>query len=399
MPWNDQSSGGPDRGGPDRGGPKRGEGPWGSGQRPWGQPPREPPSAQGPDLEDMLRRFRERMRGSFGGGGKDRGGARGPRGISWPLIVGLVVLGWIASGAYIVDEGERAVITRVGKFHRIAGPGFQLHFPTPFESRQVINVTGQRTIEIGCRTANNACVDEPENSLMITGDRNIVEVHFRIYYNVSDPRAFVFNVRDPQEAVRAVAESAMREVIGRRQLQNIITRERAAVEEDVERLAQEVLDGYDSGVLVLQVQLLSAAAPPAVIDAFDDVVRAGQDAEAEQNRASRYANEEVPKARGEAAQIIQQADAYRQRVVREAAGEAARFDQVYAEYRRAPRVTRDRLYIETMERVLARAKTVILDNGAGGVTYLPLESVFAPRAAAPSAPAAAPQQQPQGTSR
>lgn len=364
MPWNDQS------GGPQGGG---GQGPWGGGpRRPWGQqqPPRRPPTPQGPDLEEAWRQFREQ----FGFGGRKNGGGPGAggRAFSWPLIAGVLVVGWIATGIYTVDEGEQAVITRLGDFNRTTGPGIHFHIPAPIEARQVINVTGQRTDEIGFVTRNeNTVVDNPDESLMITGDRNIVEVHFRTYYNIKDVAAFAFNVRNPVTtpngepgAVRQVAESAMREVIGRRQLEPIITTDRAAVELEVEQLMQQVLDEYESGVQVLQVELLRAAAPSAVIEAFNDVVNAGQDAETAINNANR-----------ESSRITNEAQGYRERVVREATGEGERFIAVHAEYRAAPQVTRDRLYLETMERVYQRGNLVILDQRSGAVPYLPLDGM------------------------
>lgn len=368
MPWNDQSGGG-----------DRNQGPWGAGpRRPWGQPPRQPQN-QAPDLDELLRRMRER----FGGGGSsgDRGG-RGPGPIGWPLIAGVLAVGWLLLGVYVVDEGENAVITTFGSYTQTTGPGLHWHAPPPIQARRVENVTGQRTDEIGCVTRGETCVDVPEESLMITGDRNIVEVHFRIYYNIADIVDFVFNIRDPINqpngepgAVRQIAESAMREVIGGRQLEPIITTDRAAVEQAVEDLMQQTLDDYGSGVRVVQVQLLSAAAPPAVIEAFNDVVNAGQDAEAARNNAER-----------ESARITNEAQGYRERVVREASGEAQRFNAVYDEYRASPRVTRDRLYLETMERVLRDANVMILDQAGGAVPYLPLDNL-APRNAQPRAQA------------
>ena len=357
MPWNDQSGGG--------------QGPWGSGpRRPWGQQQQRPPRPpEGPDLDDWLRQLRERFR--FGGGG-DAGGAGSGRGpISMPLIAALLIGGWMLTGVYTVDEGEQAVITTLGKYSRTSGPGIHMHAPAPFEARRVINVTGQRTDEIGFVSRNNQVTDNPDESLMITGDRNIVEIHFRIYYNIKNAVDFAFNVRNPVTtpngepgAVRQVAESAMREVIGRRQLEPIITTDRAAVELAVEQVMQQTLDEYESGVQVLQVELLRAAAPSAVSEAFRDVQNAGSDAETAVNNAER-----------ESAQMINQAQAYREQVVREATGEGQRFTAVYEQYRLAPQVTRDRLYLETMERVYQRGELIVLDQRAGAVPYLPLESL------------------------
>jgi len=377
MPWNDQS------GGPSGGG----QGPWGGGpRRPWGQPPRQQ-QQQGPDLDDIWRQIRERFRGGGRGdsGGAGSGDAR--RGFSWPLVVGVLVVGWLLTGIYFVDEGERAVVTRFGEYDRTTGPGAHWHIPAPMEARQVVNVTGQRTDEIGFTVTNNRPVNNPEESLMITGDRNIVEVHFRIVYNIKDVSDFVFNVRNPVRgpngepgAVPQVAESAMREVIGRRNLEPIITTDRAAVEQDVEQLMQQVLDEYETGVQVLQVELLRAAAPEAVIEAFNDVVNAGQDAETAVNLAER-----------ETAQILNQAQAYREQAVREATGEGQRFIAVHEQYRQAPQVTRDRLYIETMERVYQRGDLIILDQRSGAVPYLPLDSLR--RRTAPAQPQPQPQAQ------
>lgn len=362
MPWNDQSGG-------NQGG--SGQGPWGGGpKRPWGQTPRPPQQPQGgPDLEDMLRQWRERFGMGGGSGGGTRSGGRRP--ISWPLIVGVVAAGWLLTGVYAVDEGERAVVSRLGVYNRTVGPGVHVRMPNPIEASQVINVTGQRVEGIGFTARGEAIADNPEESLMITGDRNIVEIHFRIYYNIKDPFDFVYNVRDPISrddqpgAVRQIAESAMREVIGSRNLEPIITTDRGAVELAVEQLMQQVLDEYETGVQVLQVELLRAAAPSAVIEAFNDVVNARQEAETAINNANR-----------ETAAIINQAQGYREQTVREATGEAQRFNAVYAEYRAAPQVTRDRLYLETMERVYQRGNLIILDQRGGAVPYLPLDGMI-----------------------
>ena len=317
----------------------------------------------------MLRQWRERFGMGGRGGGNGAGGA-GRRPISAPLIAAALFIGWLLTGVYTVDEGEQAVITRLGDYNRTTGPGIHLHMPTPIESRQVVNVTGQRVDEIGFITRNQNVVDNPDESLMITGDRNIVEIHFRIYYNIKDAEDFVFNVRNPvgagdePGAVRQVAESAMREVIGRRELEPIITTDRGAVEEGVETLMQTVLDEYEAGVQVLQVELLRAAAPSAVIEAFNDVINARQEAETAVNNANR-----------DTARILNDAQAYREQVIREATGEAQRFVSVHTEYRRAPQVTRDRLYTETMERVYQRGNLIILDQQGGAVPYLPLDGM------------------------
>ncbi len=321
----------------------------------------------------MLRSWRERFGGGGNGGGGTRGERRNP--ISAPLIAGVLFFGWLMTGVYTVDEGQQVVITRLGDYNRITGPGIHVHMPVPFESRQAVNVTEQRSVGIGFtgeqRGAQSVTVDNPDESLMITSDRNIVEVHFRVVYNINDPVDYVFNLRDPDTALRQVAESAMREVIGQRQLEPIITTDRAAVELGVEQLLQSTLDEYEAGIQVLQVELLRAWAPAAVLQAFDDVVTAGQDAQTLINNAER-----------ETATMLAEAQGYRERVVREAQGEAERFNAVYAEYRSAPQVTRDRLYIETMERVYLQGNLVILDQRGGSVPYLPLDTMIRRPAAA-----------------
>lgn len=367
MPWNDQSGG-------NQGG---GQGPWGGGpRRPWGnQPPRPPQGQPGPDLDDLLRQFRERF--GMGGGGRGPGAGEGRRNpFSLPVIAGILFFGWLMTGVYVVGESERAVVSRLGVYNRTVPPGVHVRMPNPIEASQVINVTGQRVEGIGFTARGETVADNPEESLMITGDRNIVEIHFRIYYNIKDVSDFVYNVRDPISrddqpgAVRQIAESAMREVIGGRELEPIITTDRGAVEESVEQLMQQVLDEYETGVQVLQVELLRAAAPSAVIEAFNDVVNARQDAETAINVANR-----------ETATILNEAQAYRERVVREATGEAQRFNAVYSEYRAAPQVTRDRLYLETMERVYQRGNLIILDQRGGAVPYLPLDEMIRRNAA------------------
>jgi membrane protease subunit HflK len=316
----------------------------------------------------MMRQWRERF---FGGGGGGGGASGGRRPLQWPAILGILFVGWLLTGVYFVTEGEQAVITRLGRFDRIAGPGAHWHLPAPIEARQKFNVTGQRSDDIGCVRETNRC-ENPEEGLMLTSDRNIVDIHFKVYYNISDVVDFAFNVRAPidegaqnQSALRQVVESAMREVIGRRQLETIITRDRAAVEQEVQELAQQVLDSYSAGVRVLRIELLTATVPPDVFAAFNDVISANQDAETAVNNANR-----------DAARITNEAEAYRGRVVREATGEAERFVAVYSEYRAAPQVTRDRLYIETMERVYRTGNLVILDSRGGAVPYLPLDGMI-----------------------
>ncbi|MBI1187516.1 MAG: hypothetical protein GC206_09335, partial [Alphaproteobacteria bacterium] len=278
MPWNDQTGGPQD----DKG--KPGGGPWGSGPRqPWGEPPRRPRGPPpGGDLEDFFRRMRERMgsgRGGRGGGPADGEGG-GRRLNLFGAGAALLAAVWAASGVYVVDAGEQAVIRQFGTLHQTRGSGLHYHLPAPIETRTIVNVQAQRRMEIPQNQEEGA-----SDRLMITGDRNIVDISFVVLWSVSDAEDFVVNVDDPEAAVRAVAESAMREVVGQRALQDVITTDRAAVEGAVETLLQNILNSYEAGVLVQSVQLQSSVAPQQVIAAFDDVVRAGQDRQTAINQA------------------------------------------------------------------------------------------------------------------
>ncbi len=366
MPWNDQSNSGPPKGGP-----------WGNGprQQPWGQGQRPGASDQGPDIEELLRRFGSRWRGPFGGGRRGGlGGDGGGRSVNGLAVAGaLLAAGWAASGVYVVDEGEQAVVTRFGAY--TGSPkmaGLHWHLPFPMEQVRVEKVTVQRQTPVGYDEDR----DVLSESLMITGDESIADIDFTVVWQLQDLEKYVFNLRSPEEAVKAVAESAMREVVGQRRLDAIITTDRSAVEQSTRDLMQRTLDAYQSGVLVSQIQLRKAAPPATVDEAFKDVVRANQDAETKINEATRYRNEVVPQARGEAASSILEAEGYRERVVREASGETQRFISVLDEYRKSPRVTRERLYLETMERVYGGADKIIVDTrGTGAQPYLPLDQL------------------------
>ncbi|MGE3867286.1 MAG: protease modulator HflK, partial [Hyphomonadaceae bacterium] len=266
MPWNDQSNNGQ---GPSPGGP------WGSGPRtPWGQPQR-PQRGQGPDLEDILRDFRERIRGAFGRGGRrpDIGGERrGPNTLA--LIAALVATAWLASGVYVVGAGSQAVVTRFGVYDRVTGPGLHAHMPLPFEQVQIENVTQPRETKIGVDQGGG---DVPEESQMLTGDKSIIEINFTVLWTIANIRDYAFNVRDPRETVKAVAESAVREVVGRRDFDDVITRSRSEVEQSTLDLMQRMLEYYQAGIRVTTVQVDQARAPAEVAEAFRDVIKAGQD--------------------------------------------------------------------------------------------------------------------------
>lgn len=325
------------------------------------------------------------MRGGRGrGGGSDGGRPFGPAGFA--VLGALLVAGWFASGVYVVDTGEQGVVTRFGAFDRMTGPGLHVHLPPPLETVVVEQVTRQRRVQIGFDEGQ----DKLSESLMLTRDESIVDIDFTVVWSLKDAKDFVFNTRNPEDMVFAVSESAMREVVGQRTLEAIITRDRGAVEDATRALMQRTLDGYKSGILINQVQLQSATAPQVVIESFDDVVRASQDADTKINEATKYLNEVVPQARGEAARMIQEAEAYKERVVREANGEAERFRLIQDQYKNAPRVTRERLYLETMERIYGGADKIIVDSRTGVTPYLPLDQLRRQQQTGQAAPAAPP---------
>lgn len=358
--------------------PKMSGGPWGGGSggndngnggSPWNRPGGSGGEKKGgPDLEEQMKRMQERFRGRRGGGGR---GGRGGSGLGKGgfALVGLVAFfAWLATGVVLVDAGEQATVFRFGKWQTNFGPGFHLHLPTPIERHELLPVEQQKEINIGIRSS---------ESLMLTGDENIADVQFSVFWKIdtAHPEDYILNLDDPDEAVKAVSESVMREVVGKSNLQDIITTERVGVQQQVQELTQALLNDYDAGVEILDIQIAKADAPAQVIDAFLDVVNAAQDATTSINQATTFANQTVPVARGDAQRIIQEAEGYRDQVIADAQGQASRFEQIYEEYRQAPQVTRERMFLETMETVLGRSDKIILGNDAGAVPYLPLDRV------------------------
>jgi membrane protease subunit HflK len=384
MPWSNQG------GGPWGSGPK---GPWGSGPQPSGG------GSTPPDLEDLLRRSQDKLKTVLPGGNL------GGRGLFLLVLVGIAI--WAFSGFYRVQPGELGVVLRFGKYVRDTSPGLNYHWPYPIEQVLTPNIERINRIDVGMRLVEAArrgstMRDVPEESLMLTGDENIVDVDFAVQWKIKPNGAgnFLFNIQYPEGTVKAVAESAMREVIGRSNIQPVLTGARQNIETAVHELMQKTLDEYKSGVLVTQVQMQKVDPPTAVIDSFRDVQAARADLERAQNEAQTYANRIVPEARGRAAQIMQNAEAYREQTVAEATGQTARFTQVLDEYTRAPKVTRQRMYLETMERLLAGTDKIILDPGVGGggsnvVPYLPLGELQRPRQQAPQTSQTPQVQQPQ----
>jgi len=353
----------------------QGGGPWGSGSK--GPLP--------PDLEELLRRSQDKLRSVLLGG----------KGLILVALAVLVI--WAVSGFFKVEPDERGVVLRFGAYAWDANPGLHYHLPYPIETVIIPKVTRVNRMDIGMRFADDSrrgttMREVPEESLMLTGDENIVDVDFTVFWLVKPDGVsqYVFNISDPEGTVKAVAESAMREVVGRSQIEPILTGARQTIEGAVHELMQKVLDQYGAGVQISQVQLQKVDPPAQVIDAFRDVQAARADAERAQNEAQTYANRVVPEARGRAAQITQAAEAYREQTVAEATGQAARFLKVYEQYKKAPDVTRQRLYLETMERLFGGTDKIIIDPGASGgrgvVPYLPLSELNRRPTGSPAAP-------------
>jgi membrane protease subunit HflK len=372
MPWSNQ-----------------GGGPWGSGPKgPWGTGPGSQGGSTPPDLEELLRRSQDKLKNVLPGGNL---GGKG-----FAVLAVLVALVWGASGFFIVQPGELGTVLRFGRYVRDVPAGWGYHLPYPVETVLKPNIERISAINVGMRLVDDArrgssMRDVPEESLMLTGDENIVDIDFSVLWRIMPGGAgdFLFNIQNPEGTVKAVAESAMREVVGRSNIQPILTGARQTIEVAVHELMQKTLDSYGAGVQITQVQLQKVDPPAAVIDSFRDVQAARADLERAQNEAQTYANRVVPEARGRAAQISQAAEAYREQTVAEATGQSSRFLQVLQEYAKAPEITRQRLYLETMERLFGGTEKVILDGGptsgqaTGVVPVLPLNDMLR----RPSAPA------------
>ncbi|MDB3873457.1 FtsH protease activity modulator HflK [Pelagibacteraceae bacterium] len=347
---------------------------------PWGSGGNDRPSGNGggggnrpPNIDDLANQFQDSLKKMFPG-------KKVPGGNKPIIIFGIIILGlWLASGFYRVLPDEQGVVLRFGKYVNQTQPGLHYHLPYPIETAVTPKVTRVNRIDVGYRSAADtgratSVSDVPEESLMLTGDENIVDIDYSVFWIIKDAGKFLFNIQAPEDTVKSVAETAMREVIARYDIQSILTEGRAQVEIDTQEIMQEILDSYDSGISITQVQTQKADPPNQVIDAFRDVQAAKADKERAQNEAESYANDVIPRARGEAAQVLQQAEAYKREVVALAEGEASRFLSIYNEYRKAKTVTQERMYLETMEKVMADINKIIIDkeSGSGVVPYLPL---------------------------
>ncbi|MBV0892416.1 FtsH protease activity modulator HflK [Paracoccus sp. Z118] len=386
-----------------RGEPPRNPPPQGA-PRPWGQPggqqpqrPGAPRPGQGGDIDNLMRKGQDRLRVLMGGKGQPggNGGGQGPRRPggggpnlslnrgSWGIFaLGAVAL-WVFASFYTVNTEEKSVELLFGTPYQVGDEGLNFA-PWPFVTKQIVPVTGERVTEIGVGR------DPMDSGLMLTRDQNIVNMQYQVVWNISDPEKYLFNLADPEGTIRAVSESAMRDIVARSTLAPILNRDRGMIAAEAGQLIQATLDSYDAGINVVRVNLDRADPPQEVIDSFREVQAAQQERDRLQNEADAYANRVLAAARGESAALVEQAEAYRAEAVNNAEGEAARFNSIYTEYAKAPDVTRKRMYLETMERVLGRVDKVILDgvqgeNGSGVVPYLPLDQLRRPATDAPAA--------------
>lgn len=361
----------------------------------WGRNPDDDRKAQEgrrpgdgpPDLDQMWRDFNARLNRLFGGrgnnggdnGGAGRGDMRGA-GIGAGVIAIIVGFIWLASGAFIVQEGQVGVVTTFGKYSHSTTPGFNWRWPYPFQAHETVNVSQIRTAEIGYRgTVRNK---QPQEALMLTDDENIIDIQFAVQYTLKDPVAWLFNNRERDDTVRQVAETAIREVVGRNKMDFVLYEGREKVATDVQSMIQGITDRYALGALITNVTMQGVQPPEQVQSAFDDAVRAGQDRARARNEGEAYANQIIPQARGQAFRLQQDAEAYRSMVVENATGNAARFDQVVAAYAQAPAVTRDRMYIDTMQQIFTSTTKVMVDSRANNnMLYLPLDKLMSQVAA------------------
>jgi membrane protease subunit HflK len=357
---------------------------------PRGGPPQRPGKDGPPDLDELWRDFNRRLNGLFGkrggGGGGNRGGggfrpdARGAGlGVLAVLAAALVI--WFGSGFYIVQEGQVGVVTTFGRFNETTTPGFRWRMPWPIQAHEVVDVLSVRTLEVGLRGR----TDRLKEALMLTDDENIVDLHFTVQYRIKEgpngARDFLFNSRfardrEPSDVVLQVAESAMREVVGRKTMDSVLYESRQEIADNVRNRMQEMLDRYGTGILISAIAIQNAQPPEQVQAAFDDAVKATQDRERQINEGQAYANDVVPKARGLAARLIQEAEGYRTRVTETAQGDASRFRQLLVEYNKAPAVTRDRLYLETMQQIYTNTTKVLIDTKANNVLFLPFDKLM-----------------------
>ncbi|MDO8653656.1 MAG: FtsH protease activity modulator HflK [Undibacterium sp.] len=343
-----------------------------------GKKPNEGP----PDLDQLWREFNQRVNRMLGkkgeGGGSGDGGfspdvAGAKKGIA--IIVAVLVFIWIVSGFFIVQEGQTGVITTFGKYSHSTMAGFNWRWPSPIQGHEIVNVSQVRTVEVGYRS--NVKNKQPKEALMLTDDENIIDIQFAVQYKLKNAAEWLYNNRDQEEMIRQVAETAIREIVGRSKMDFVLYEGREKVALDVGSLMQQVLERYKAGVQITNVTMQGVQPPEQVQAAFDDAVKAGQDKERQKNEGQAYANDVIPKARGEASRLLQESEAYKARVVASSEGNAARFKQVLVEYQKAPVVTRDRMYLETMQQIFSNTTKLMIDvKNGNNMIYLPLDKLL-----------------------
>lgn len=354
-----------------------------------------------PDLDQLWRDFNQRLSGIFGNrknggggnGGDSSGGGMGGfkpdmrgAGIGAAIIAAIVAFLWLVSGFFIVQEGQTGVVMTFGKYSHMTPAGFNWRWPTPIQSHEIVNVSQVRTVEVGYR--GNVKNKQQQESLMLTEDENIIDIQFAVQYTLKNASDWVFNNREQEEMVKQVAETAIREVVGRSKMDFVLYEGREKIAFDSSQLMQQIVDRYKSGVQITNVTMQGVQPPEQVQAAFDDAVKAGQDRERQKNEGQAYANDVIPRARGAASRLLQESEAYRSSVTANAQGEASRFKQVLVEYQKAPAVTRDRMYLETMQKIFSSTTKVMVDSkGNNSLIYLPLDKLIS-QSAAPAGTAA-----------
>ncbi len=354
-----------------------------------------------PDLDQLWRDFNQRLSNIFGNrknggggnGGDSSGGGMGGfkpdmrgAGIGAAIIAAIVAFLWLVSGFFIVQEGQTGVVMTFGKYSHMTPAGFNWRWPTPIQSHEIVNVSQVRTVEVGYR--GNVKNKQQQESLMLTEDENIIDIQFAVQYTLKNASDWVFNNREQEEMVKQVAETAIREVVGRSKMDFVLYEGREKIAFDSSQLMQQIVDRYKSGVQITNVTMQGVQPPEQVQAAFDDAVKAGQDRERQKNEGQAYANDVIPRARGAASRLLQESEAYRSSVTANAQGEASRFKQVLVEYQKAPAVTRDRMYLETMQKIFSSTTKVMVDSkGNNSLIYLPLDKLIS-QSAAPAGAAA-----------
>ncbi len=342
----------------------------------WGKKGNDGP----PDLDELWRKINQKLNALFGGKGGGGGFNKSTPDFnnagSAGVIIAILVMIWIASGFYIVNAGERGLVLRFGKYLETTQSGPRWHLPYPIETKEIVNLEQVRTVEIGYRSTVKNKV--PKESLMLTDDENIIDIQFAVQYILKNPEDYLFNNRSPDDAVLQAAETAVREIVGKNKMDFVLYEGRAEIAAKASKLVQDILDRYKTGINVSKVTMQNAQPPEQVQAAFDDAVKAGQDRERLKSEGQAYANDVVPKARGNASRLMQEADGYKQRVVDTAQGDASRFKQILVEYNKAPVVTRERLYLDTVQQMMTSSSKVLVDQKAGSsnLLYLPLDKLM-----------------------